>query len=150
MQTHHSLFKLFKLRPWIDLDLFYAKVRFGQLCFWMGKNEIILFSLKTIAAYDLKVGRCIELNDLMKLHEYQRSRLSFDLPQIHWVFKLKSPPSPQTVETKYHVKDFGITEMKIYINGLGHMTKMVAMPIYGKKVFKKPFLQNQWADYNET
>ena len=34
------------------------------------KMEIIIFFfLKTIAAYDLKVGRCIELNDLMKLHE---------------------------------------------------------------------------------
>ena len=32
-----------------------------------------LFS-KTIAAFYLKVGKSIELNDLMKLHEYQRSR----------------------------------------------------------------------------
>ena len=36
------------------------------------KMKIIYFS-KTIAAYDLAVGRCIELNELMKLHEYQRS-----------------------------------------------------------------------------
>ena len=27
--------------------------------------------------------------------------------------------------------------MKIYTNELGHMTKMAAMPIYGKKNFKK-------------
>ena len=26
--------------------------------------------------------------------------------------------------------------MKVYINGLGHMTKMAAMPIYGKKPLK--------------
>ena len=42
---------------------------------------------------------------------------------------------PQTVElfeTKCHVKDFEITEMKIYTNGLGHITKIVAMHIYGK------------------
>ena len=26
--------------------------------------------------------------------------------------------------------------MKIYINELGHMTKMAAMPIYGKKTLK--------------
>ena len=43
----------------------------------MEKMEIIYF-LKIFAAYDLKVGRCIELNDLMKLHEYHRSRLLFD------------------------------------------------------------------------
>ena len=95
-----------------------------------GKMKIIYFS-KTIAAYDLKVGRCIELNDLTQLHEYQRSKSSFDLSQSHWVFKIKYFSS-QTFETKYHVKDFGITEMKIHTNGLGHMTKMVAMPIYGK------------------
>ena len=30
---------------------------------------------------------------------------------------------------------------KVYINGLGHMTKMAAMPIYGKNL--KNLLQNQ-------
>ena len=30
----------------------------------------------------------------------------------------------------------------VYINGTGHMTKMVAMPIYGK-TFKNLLLQNQ-------
>ena len=35
---------------------------------------------KTIAAYDLKVASYTELNDLIKLHEYQRSRSLFDLP----------------------------------------------------------------------
>ena len=44
----------------------------------MEKSEIYLFS-KIIAAYDLKVCRCIELNDLMKLNEYQRSKSLFDL-----------------------------------------------------------------------
>ena len=66
MQTHHSLFKF---RLCIDLDLFYARVKFGHLCFCMGKRKIIYF-MKIIAAHDLKVDRCIELNDLMKLHEY--------------------------------------------------------------------------------
>ena len=32
--------------------------------------------------------------------------------------------------------------MKVYINGPGHMTKMTAMPIYGKNL-KKSSLQNQ-------
>ena len=40
--------------------------------------------------------------------------------------------------------------MIIYTNGLGHMTKIGATPIYGKKVFINSFLQNQWADCNET
>ena len=33
-------------------------------------------------------------------------------------------------------------EGEVYINAPGHMTKMAAMPIYGK-TFKNPYLQNQ-------
>ena len=44
----------------------------------------------------------------------------------HSVFKLKSFFVSKTIElfeTKYLVKDFGSTKMKIYTNGLGHMIK---------------------------
>ena len=34
--AHHSLFKL---RPWSDLDLFYGKVKFGNIGFSIGKSE---------------------------------------------------------------------------------------------------------------
>ena len=40
--------------------------------------------------------------------------------------------------------------MKICEHDPGHMTKMAAMPIYGKKPFKILFLQNQQADFHET
>ena len=39
--------------------------------------------------------------------------------------------------------------MKIYINEVGHMTDMVAMPIYGKPL-KKLLFQNQWTHDLET
>ena len=32
------LLSLFKLLPWVDLDLFYCKVKFDPLCFCMGKR----------------------------------------------------------------------------------------------------------------
>ena len=35
--------KLFKLLPWVDLDPFYAKVKFGHIGFCMGTNENYLF-----------------------------------------------------------------------------------------------------------
>ena len=35
---------------------------------------------------------------------------------------------------------------KIYAKYFGHMTKMAAMPIYGKKPFKNLLLQNREAD----
>ena len=50
--------------------------------------KIIYFS-KTIAAYDLKVGNYTELNDLIKLYVYQRSRSLFDLPQRLLHFQIK-------------------------------------------------------------
>ena len=62
--------RLFKLLPWVDLDTFYAK----------GKNEKFFF-LETVAALDLKVAWSIQLNELMKLSEYQWSRSFFDLGQ---------------------------------------------------------------------
>ena len=34
---------LFKLSPWVDLDPFYAKVKFGHIGFCMGKSENYLF-----------------------------------------------------------------------------------------------------------
>ena len=71
--------KLFKLWPWVDLDLFYAKVKFGHIGFCMGKSEI--YFLELIAALGLKVAWSIQLNEFMKLSEYQKSRSFFDLGQ---------------------------------------------------------------------
>ena len=75
----------------------------------------------------------------MNLHQYQRSRSFFDLrPKVSQFSKL-NPFFSKTIdlfETKYHVKDFGNTEIIIYMNGLGHMTKTAATPIYGKNPSK--------------
>ena len=46
----------------------------------MGKTEI-MFYLETIAAIGLKVGISIQIYELLKLNEYQRSRSLFDLGQ---------------------------------------------------------------------
>ena len=36
--------------------------------------------------------------------------------------------------------------MKIHQHNTGHMTKMAAMPIYGKNTLKNLLSRNQWAD----
>ena len=41
----------------------------------------IIYFLETIAALGLKVASSIQLNEFMKLSEYQRSRSFFDLDQ---------------------------------------------------------------------
>ena len=48
--------------------------------FCMGKSKNYYF-LETIAALGLKVACSIQLNELMKLSEYQRLRSFFDLGQ---------------------------------------------------------------------
>ena len=73
--------RLFKLLPWVDLDTFYAKVKFDDIGLCMGRSENYYFFLETFAAFGLKVARSIQLNELMKLSEYQWSRSFFDLGQ---------------------------------------------------------------------
>ena len=46
----------------------------------MGKSENFYF-LETIGVFGLRVARSIQLNELVKLSEYQRSRSFFDLGQ---------------------------------------------------------------------
>ena len=53
---------VFKCCPWVDLNLFYGKVKTGPLCFCMGKVKTMDFS-ETIVVYDIKVGRCSQLNE---------------------------------------------------------------------------------------
>ena len=72
--------RLFKLSPWVDLDRFYAKVKFGDIGLCVGNSDFFFF-LETIAALGLKVTWSIQLNELMKLSEYQKSRSFFDLDQ---------------------------------------------------------------------
>ena len=53
------------------------------------------------------------------------------------------------LEAKFHMESPCNGRMKVCSNGPGHMTKMAAMPIYGKNL-KNLLLQNQRADDLET
>ena len=53
------------------------------------------------------------------------------------------------IKAKFYVEPPWEGGTKVYINGPGHMTKMAAMPIYGKN-FKKNLLQNQMSYDIET
>ena len=72
--------RLFKLSTWVDLDPFYAKVKFGDIGFCMGKSENYLFFRNY---YSLRSQSCLKhsANEFMKLVECQRSRSFFDLGQ---------------------------------------------------------------------
>ena len=75
----------------------------------------------------------------MKLGEYSRSRSFFDLGQRSLRFQSSNLFFSKTVRqfgTKVHMKACRRIGMKINTNELGHMTKMGAMPIYGKNLKK--------------
>ena len=57
------------MMTWSDLDLFSGKVNFGNLDFLWEKVKTVDFS-ETIAASDLKVGRCRQLIQFLKVCEY--------------------------------------------------------------------------------
>ena len=90
---------------------------------------------ETIAACDLKVGRYRPLIDFMKVCEYWSARSFLDLGPRSCTYKNLNQIFSETTEpfwTKFCMKDFRYKEMKIYLHDAGHMTKMAAMPIYGK------------------
>ena len=136
--------KLFKLWPWVDLDPFYAKVKFGHKGFCMGKTEKNLF-----------FGNYCSLGSLSCL-----KHLAKWVNEVEWVSNVKVILWPwskvtqisklklvflKTVGqfgTKVHMKAWGGIGMKIYINELGHLTNMASMPIYGRNL-KNLLLQNQ-------
>ena len=76
----------------------------------------------------------------MAINKYQRSRLTFDLsaevahigvPSIYYNIVFSQTIGP--IELKFHVKTPYDKLAKIYIKYFGHITKMAATPIYGKK-----------------
>ena len=79
----------------------------------------------------------------MAINKFQRSRLTFALsakvahilvPSIYVNIVFTQTVGP--IELKFHVKTPYDKSAKIYTKLFGHMTKMAATPIYGKKLLK--------------
>ena len=60
-----------------------------------------------------------------------------------------SSETTEPIATKFHIQPPGTLGKKNCSNGLGHMTNMAAMPIYGKNL-KNLLLQNQQTNDLET
>ena len=92
---------------------------------------------ETILVYDIKVGRCSQLNEYIKLYEYQRSRSLIDFgPNLSDSIFLNffSSITIRPIEAKFHMEPPWDGDTKACSNGSGHMTKMATMPIYGKNL----------------
>ena len=88
----------------------------------------------------------------MKLYEYQRSTSLIDIGQnlpdsvfLNFFSSIIATP----IEATFHVQPPWDGGMKACSNDPDHMTKMAAMPIYGK-TFKNFLLWNRKADDLET
>ena len=68
--------------PGLTLTYFTARSNLVPYAFVWVKIKTMEFS-ETIVVYDIKVGRCSQLNEYMKLYEYQRSRSFTDLGPNH-------------------------------------------------------------------
>ena len=137
--------KLFKLWPWVDLDPFYAKVKFGHIGFCMGKSKNYLFfgtycSLGSQSCLKQWVNE-VEWVSKVKVILWPWSKVT----QIS-MLKLVFSKTVGRFETKVHMRAWGRIGMKIYTNELGHMTKMAAISIYGKNLKKSSFPEpiDQW------
>ena len=83
----------------------------------------------------------------MAINKFQRSRMMFALSAkvAHIVSQHTGP-----IEFKFHMKTPYDKLAKIFTKYDGHMTKMAATAIYGKKTFKNLLLQKQKASDLET
>ena len=97
---------------------------------------------ETIIVYDVKVGRCSKLNKYMYLHEYQRSRSFIDLCPMSLRFNIF-----KLLFLRNRLADWSQISCGAslgWVNEVcsnGHMTKIAAMPIYGKNMKNSSFLE---------
>ena len=76
-----------------------------------------------------------------ELIEYPSSRRpSVSRPPFSKIFSSKTT---WPIKAKFYVEPPWEGGTKVYINGPGHMTKMAAMPIYGKNLKKSSFPEPQ-------
>ena len=68
--------------PGLTLTYFTARSNLVRYAFVWEKVKTMDFS-ETIVVYHIKVGRCSQLNEYMKLYEFQRSRSFIDLGPNH-------------------------------------------------------------------
>ena len=77
----------------------------------------------------------VKLNEYMKIYEYQRSKSLIDLgPNLSDSISLNffSSKTTRPMEAKFLVEPPWDGGMRACSNGPGHMTKMAAMPMYGR------------------
>ena len=106
----------------MTLTYFTARSNLVPYPFVWEKGKTGLFS-ETIVVYDIKVGSCSQLNEYMKLYEYQRSRSFTDLSPNHsdsLFLNFFSSITTWPIEAKLYVESLWDERMKACSNCLDH------------------------------
>ena len=146
LETWHVAFgtqalqSLYKWWPWVDLDLFYGKVKLGHLYVWMGKTVTKSFNGGKLAAKDY-----IDWIILLMKKIWPQGVVC-PCPGLYTCIwppfsNIFSTETAWPIKAKFYVEPPWEGGTKVYINGPGHMTKMAACP-YMVKAFKNLLLQN--------
>ena len=103
----------------LTLTYFTARLNLVPYAFVWEKGKTMDFS-ETILVYGIKVGRCSQLNEYMKLYEYhQRSRSFTDLHPRSLrfnIFKLLFLENARWIEAKFHLEPPRDEGMKLNTN----------------------------------
>ena len=81
----------------------------------MGKKVKQWIVLEATVVYDIKVGSCSQLNEYMKLYEYQRSRSFIELGPNHSdsiFLYFFSSITAWPIEAKFYVQSHWVREQK--------------------------------------
>ena len=126
---------LFKWWPWDDPDLFYGKVKFGLLCFCMGKGvkQYIFFRNYCSLWYKswwmqstVWVHEALWVPTVKVIHWPLFKLLRFNI--LNFFFSITTWP----IEAIFYVKSPWHEGTKACSNYLCYMTKRTTKPIYGK------------------
>ena len=82
VDMQHQVFKYYQICSTYDaaLTLTYFTGRSNLVSYaFVWEKDITMDFSETVVDYDLKVGRCSQPNEYMKIYEYQRSRLFINL-----------------------------------------------------------------------
>ena len=119
--------------PGLTLTYFTARSNLVPYAFVWEKLKQRIFS-ETIVVYDIKVGRCSQLNEYMKLMSTKgqgHSLTSVQISQIQYFYFISSITT-RPIEAEFHAETPWDGRTKACSNSPGHMTKVAAMPIYSK------------------
>ena len=87
----------------LTLTYFTARSNWVPYVFIWEKGKTMDFS-ETIVVYDVKVGRCSQLNEYMNLYEYQRSSFIDLGPRLLTFSSFFSLETAGLIEAKFHVE----------------------------------------------